>query len=107
MLGLTQIDPAKRNTILKLARFMILEDLLLDKGVKQSDQLQYGEMSVRYGDLDTKLLDYLQKQKDELERELVYERIGPDVAIAGLMSDNWLRTIRYNKFQKGDEPWKY
>lgn len=42
-----------------LAKYYIIEDLILEKGYRQGDSINYTDMRVVYGDVNRYLLDYL------------------------------------------------
>lgn len=87
--------------VLLLARYYVIEDLLLEKGYIERGEAQFADLTIRSGTVNTDLLDYLKQQKAELERELSYSKLGPEVAVAGLQADNWLKSIKYNEYRKG------
>lgn len=43
--------------------------------------MDFADLSVKYGDVDTKLLDYLDKGLEELENEISVFKPGPEVAV--------------------------
>jgi hypothetical protein len=65
---------------LLLAKYAVLEDMLLEKGYKERDSVTYTDMTVTFGTLNSDLLDYLKGQKEELERELAQNKLSPDFA---------------------------
>lgn len=101
ILNSDQISSDQKHAILLLAKYAVLEDMLLEKGYKERDSVTYTDMTVTFGTLNSDLLDYLKGQKEELERELAQNKLSPDFATQGLLSENWVKSVRSADYKKG------